>query len=279
MLHTTQRHYRSDQRATTDLKPPERNNYFYGKLLDVFHLEMEQEYFNAKRRLLNRLVTGPGVVCGLGVELAELPDGGTGVQVLPGLAIDRCGREIIVAAPSQPQPLPEFPEYEARPPERKGGKQAESHDEYRSHYCPTPYAHVVLCYHECEIDPSPAMAGDCETTTLCAPGSIREQYKIEIRNGFARAREGNFPRNLVRYGEVNVGAIIDYVTDKRRSLPDDCCIPLANIELRDSGSEWEPEVDIRIRPIVYTNRLLFQLISSLVRRDEGEEESETEADV
>ena len=48
-------HHGIDSRAHSDLRAPVRNNYFYGKLLDVFHLEMEQEYFNAKRHLLNRL--------------------------------------------------------------------------------------------------------------------------------------------------------------------------------------------------------------------------------
>ena len=47
------------------LVTPCRNNYFYGKLLDEFHLEMEQSYFNRHRWLLNRLSLGSGVLCGL----------------------------------------------------------------------------------------------------------------------------------------------------------------------------------------------------------------------
>ena len=34
-----------------------RNRYFYGKLLDVFHFELEQNYLNGKRWMLNRMVT------------------------------------------------------------------------------------------------------------------------------------------------------------------------------------------------------------------------------
>jgi len=37
------RHERSNHKVPADLRAPERNNYFYGKLLDVFHLELEQE--------------------------------------------------------------------------------------------------------------------------------------------------------------------------------------------------------------------------------------------
>jgi hypothetical protein len=61
MSQNQQRFPRRDDRTPADLKVPVRNRYFYGKLLDVHQLEMEQEYFNAKRQLLNRLVTGPGV--------------------------------------------------------------------------------------------------------------------------------------------------------------------------------------------------------------------------
>ena len=77
---------------------PVRNRYFYGKLLDVFHFEMEQNYFNEKRWLLNRLISGYGVVCGLNVTLG--PDGQS-VVVSPGTALDKCGREIIVCQQSE----------------------------------------------------------------------------------------------------------------------------------------------------------------------------------
>ena len=49
------------------LAAPQRNNYFYGKLLDEFHFQMEQHYMNQKRWLLNRLSLGTGVLCGLEV--------------------------------------------------------------------------------------------------------------------------------------------------------------------------------------------------------------------
>src|SRR5262249_52570807 len=107
MTYDQQRHHRGEHKVPADLHAPVRNKYFYGKLLDVYHLELEQQYFTNKRWLLNRLVTGPGVVCGLRVELTD-----AGVVILPGLAIDRCGREIIVAQPSKPQPLPELPDYQ-----------------------------------------------------------------------------------------------------------------------------------------------------------------------
>ena len=50
-----------------ELASPRRNHFFYGKLLDELHLRMEQDYFNGKRWMLNRLGLGHGVLCGLEV--------------------------------------------------------------------------------------------------------------------------------------------------------------------------------------------------------------------
>jgi hypothetical protein len=244
-----------------DLKTPVRNRYFYGKLLDVFHFEMEQQYFNSKRWLLNRLVTGPGVVCGLDVKLT--PDNRC-VSVEPGLAIDRCGREIIVPEASRPEALPPLPPYEHDSP--KQSRQSRSQGRLERHdYCAEDYAHVVLCRHECPSDPTPVLAGDCEME-VCAAGSIRERYKVEVRGGHAPERASNFP-DVITGRRINYNAIVEYVTRPCRPLPEDCCIPLANVLLRDTGQGWEPEIDINCRPIVYTNRLLYDLLISLLKEE------------
>ena len=257
MSHNHQRHPRADLKIPADLREPERNSYFYGKMLGVHQLDLEQEYFNSKRWLLNRLVTGPGVVCGLDVQLT---DDNKGVVVYPGLAIDRCGREVIVPQPSPPVWLPPMPDY-------AGGSEEQSRPKYERHdYCEDEYAHVLLCYHECKSDPVPAMAGDCETAAFCVPDSIREKYKVEVREGNAPDRKSMFP-DVIEGRRINYAAIAEYVTRGCRALPEDCCIPLANIRLRDTDKGWEPEIDITVRPIVYTNRLLYDLIRSLVHED------------
>src|SRR6267378_3242939 len=73
------------------LREPRRNNYFYGKRMDVQHFQMEQDYGKLKQWLLNRLTFGKGVVCGLKVAVD-----GDKLRVDPGFAIDGLGREIIV---------------------------------------------------------------------------------------------------------------------------------------------------------------------------------------
>jgi hypothetical protein len=69
----------------------ERNNYFTGKLLSAGDLQAEQRYFNDKRSLINRMVLGWGIVCGLEVTLED-----GCLVVAPGLALDCCGRELLV---------------------------------------------------------------------------------------------------------------------------------------------------------------------------------------
>lgn len=72
--------------------PFERNRYFYGKLLTVRDFEVEQRYHCTKRELLNRLVHGAGVVCGLGVTASDEST----LMIESGMALDYQGREIIV---------------------------------------------------------------------------------------------------------------------------------------------------------------------------------------
>src|SRR5688572_26139417 len=81
------------------LESLERNHYYYGKLLDAYHLQLEQSYGNKKRWLLNRLSLGSGVLCGLRVQLSS---DGTRARVSAGVAIDGVGREIIVPVDSAP---------------------------------------------------------------------------------------------------------------------------------------------------------------------------------
>ena len=253
-----------DHAHDTELKTPVRNHYFYGKLLDVFHFDLETEYLNEKRWLLNRLVVGRGVICGLDVQIA---DNGQSVIVLPGVAIDRCGREIVVPKRSRAVRLPDFPPFQPPPPrqDRKGPNQREG----GGHYCEEEYAHVVLCYHECEADPAPALVPQCGPAQ-CVASTIHERYEVQVRAGFAPKPASNFP-DVIEGQRVSYNAIVDYVTRPCPALPADCCLALANIHLRGAGDHWVPEADIYVRPIVFNNRLLYNLLVALATSSAGEE--------
>lgn len=76
----------------TKLYPFERNRYYSGKMLTSSDFQAEQSYFNNKRRFINHLMYGSGVVCGCGVfSLDDLS-----ILVESGVAIDGVGREIIM---------------------------------------------------------------------------------------------------------------------------------------------------------------------------------------
>lgn len=72
--------------------PFEKNKYYLGKLLTARDFEDEQNYFNNKRRLMNRLYTGSGVVCGLNVYTLD----NESLVIESGVAIDEKGQEIVV---------------------------------------------------------------------------------------------------------------------------------------------------------------------------------------
>lgn len=146
------------------LTAPVRNRYFYGKLLDVYHLELEQRYFLEQRRRLNRLTVGFGVVCGLDVTFG--PDGKS-VLVTPGVAIDGLGREIVVTETiciSDPSQLTD-----------DCGRPAGAATELSVTLC--------LSYRECDTEPTPVLVSDCDVRERCAAGAVRERYALLVHDG------------------------------------------------------------------------------------------------
>ena len=76
----------------TQLYPFERNRYYPRKRMSSGDFTAEQTYMNNKRRFINGLMFGSGVVCGLGVfSLDDLS-----FLIESGVAIDGMGREIVV---------------------------------------------------------------------------------------------------------------------------------------------------------------------------------------
>lgn len=74
------------------LLPFVRNRYYVGKLLTSADFKTEQTYFNNKRRFLNKMLSGSGIICGLGVY--SLDD--QSIMVESGAAIDSMGRELVL---------------------------------------------------------------------------------------------------------------------------------------------------------------------------------------
>lgn len=247
--------------CTAGVSTYSRNRFFYGKLLDVFHFELEQNYFNSKRWLLNRLVTGYGVVCGLDVQSDS---DGQGIVVLPGVAIDKWGREIIVPKTTVAVPLPPSTDTDAG----AGGMAKGPRD------CDDgQYVHVVICYHECESDPVPALGGDCDQNAMCTPGTIRERYTVQILDGKLPGitTDCTLP-DLVAGGRINYPALVQHVSAPCRECPDDPCIALANVRLPQVGAVLRADqIDIAVRPLVFGLDLLHDLLVCLTNRSSNQD--------
>lgn len=154
-------------RGLGTLSSPQRNHYFYGKLMDVPHFEMEQWYGNKKRWLLNRLGLGYGVLCGLGLTINE-----NKVCIAPGVAIDRYGREIIVPHEVCIDPWAVTDEC-GRP---KAGALSKT-EEHQVYFC--------LAYRECQTDFMPVLVTDCNVKEDCLPGTTVESYLVLVKEGEA----------------------------------------------------------------------------------------------
>jgi hypothetical protein len=143
---------RPKDEACGPLQPFERNNYFLGKVLTADDLQAEQEYVNAKRRLLNRLIHGVGVLCGLTVRKQQ----GSRLTITAGVALDGCGREIVVPHDVTIDLTEHLP--------RRDGKKA---------------AYVWLQYAEWGVDPVPTV-GSADDAEEQAYSRIKESYHIGV---------------------------------------------------------------------------------------------------
>lgn len=150
------------QDSCLDLYPFERNRYFYGKLMTVRDFEAEQRYFNDKRTLINRLLHGQGVVCGLQVSID--PKNAAGLQISAGVAIDFCGREIVVEQDVLTGDVNDFDTFPGD--DFKGGVE-------------NPL-YLCLKYDECVKEPLPAVTNASSCQEVCDYNRVQERFKLEI---------------------------------------------------------------------------------------------------
>ena len=237
-----------------------KNNYFYGKLLTVEDMAAEQAYHSGVQRTLSRFVTDWGGVCGLKVtpkpdpESESDPDQLT-VTVHEGLALDRCGR-LIVVGDEQHETITVPPEYEGTPTDRVA---------------------VYVEYDECFTDPVPAAKMESACEEECKDNHIVEQAEVtvepvdpdesldyhkdiaeidfskvhglgddpgedtidDVLSGLARSYYENEPR--VDCGEVDDGRVL--------------------VGVLTADSEAWDSVSLERGPLLYTNDMLFDILT------------------
>ena len=225
------------------LAAPERNHFFYGKLMGVTQFEKEQRYHLHKRSLINRLVLGTGVVCGLDVVFD--PDSDGRLRIEPGVAIDGRGCEIVFHEPVSidPHQLTDL----------QGEPQGEPIDEGSVELC--------LAYAECKKDPVPVLVPDCDNPGNCAPSTIRESFRILVR----RAGDEIPAAPSCGLGEPTLpdAAALHERLCQRISEPcpvppdrPSACVLLARVALPLNEDSIDPCAG---RPLVYSNALLYEL--------------------
>ena len=143
-----------------------RNTYFNGKLLTERDFSDEQGYLVGKDRLHNSLLHGHGSVCGLSLSAHPNEDCRRRYLVLePGLALDCCGREIVVAERV-------VIDIAALIEEQGIALNPEADEDL----------FIAICYHECGDEKVPAILPDCGCETGNeAWNRIRESWTVSLR--------------------------------------------------------------------------------------------------
>ncbi len=240
---------------TCGIEAFERNKYFYGKLMTVRDFETEQRYFNAKRSMLNRLIHGIGLVCGLEVSEPEIVDQKLKLSLSTGVALDCCGREIVI--------------------EDAGVYDVDGSPVEGLNY-------VYLRYLECLKEPVPSLSNPSACEEVCCYSRIKESFKLEL----GQAPTSALPFNWKEIWEERKQDIQDLasrlgIADPLGSLAarliisadeylkvvgcpscDDPKALLAVVRVTGSNAEVDEDETLALRGVVYNNPMLYELLKS-----------------
>ncbi|MEW6572469.1 MAG: hypothetical protein AB1374_02390 [Bacillota bacterium] len=217
-------------KTSFELQRFKRNAYFYGKLMTVRDFELEQEYFNEKRFMGNRLVHGQGVVCGLEVESVSFGSGAAAdklvVTVSAGVALDGCGRELVADRALNGEEL-EVPGISALSGTKK--------------------YYLYLKYKETFGEPVPALADASGCDETCCHSRIFEGFKLLLSDEWP----------------------CDEVEDSGGVMPcpsgEDAGVLLTVLDITKNGEIKQVSVNQseteKCRRLVYNNPLLYELYS------------------
>jgi hypothetical protein len=223
----------------------ERNNYFNGKTLSARDLAAEQAYLNEKRRLINRSILGWGIVCGLHVCLE-----GDCLEIDPGLALDCCGRELLVCDKAMLHPRDVADALGVDPSTAGDG---------------IPWA-LCLEYRECRIEPV-NLPKSCDQQERGREfNRIRDDYRLSIRRRDDACPEDHddacCPWETLGRGT----SIHEALVERSRKCPTckkcECVLLVTGVLHTGPQGPWVTldEDALKYRRIVFTNPALASLI-------------------
>ncbi|GAB3158841.1 hypothetical protein GCM10027258_70950 [Amycolatopsis stemonae] len=148
-----------------------RPRFFAGQLLTEDDLTLLTDYVAGKDRLHNRMVSGPGVVCGLEVTCDSCP-GGT-VLVHPGHALDCCGNDIVLSCKEKVDVQALVRELRVTSP---GVHCGDPCDDDQRHFG------LFVRYEESMADPvAPFATEEPCPTPGCVPSRVQEGFRFVVK--------------------------------------------------------------------------------------------------
>jgi len=159
-----------------DFNDFKRVRYFHGMLMGDRDFREEQVYHIEKRKMLNKMLHGWGVVCGLGLSTVDCKS--STISIGKGLALDCNGNEIFVNAPYELDVAEAIKSCSASKKQMTAEEtclqQGQPVAEFDTWY-------VVIKYREVPVTPVPVYApgGGCEEK-VCENSRIREGFCIEL---------------------------------------------------------------------------------------------------
>ena len=224
---------------------PERNRFFYGKLMDVAQFQKEQDYFRSQQALINRLAIGTGVLAGLNLTGGSKPGY---VRTDAGAALDVAGRLIVVPAAF------EIDAHQAT--DDKGNPTGTP--------LTTGTMLISLAYAESTADQVPVMTPHCDAPGECAPSTVVEGWVVLVRAEPAPP-PGNYGCQLGKFSPPPDPALLKLLTANVSAsfpaLPADSSVPLGRVNLADGTVDAFAE-----RKTIFNNPLLWQALVCLAQQ-------------
>ncbi|MGB9940945.1 hypothetical protein [Methanosarcina sp.] len=225
----------------------EKNNYFYGKLMTVRDFETEQSYFDGKNHLINRLLHGSGLVCGF--ETLEIKDNGDRITINfidGGMALDCCGRELVVPANTLGKPIID-----------RGGNSVPD-------LTASPY--LYLKYKPCYDGYVAAASNPSSCEEKCCPGRIVEDFEViasnvepDSKSITCRAELSGESEETISVNEWLETLEIDHISCPECGENQESKIFLGKVEAVENGFAVNPRNTEKYR-IFFTRKELYQLL-------------------
>jgi hypothetical protein len=156
----------------------ERNRYFNGKLMTARDMLAEQGYHVDRANTLARTVLGEGIVRGLDVTGVTATDTDFTAEVAAGVALDSCGRLLVVPESVGSLPVTNADSGEATPPS-------------------TDLVYLYLRYDDCYKQTVPALGSENGCADDCEYNRVLEQFELH----YSEVLPGTDPADLPKDGK------------------------------------------------------------------------------